>query len=67
MHVGFWCGNLKEGNTLEEQGVSGRVVVAKLGGTMRTGFIWLLIGQAVSCCEQGNQYFGSIIRRGFIE
>jgi hypothetical protein len=67
MRVGFWWGNLKEGNTLEEQGVSGRVVLMKLGGTMRTGFIWLLIGQAVSYCEQGNQPFGSVIRLGFIE
>jgi hypothetical protein len=67
MRVGFWWGNVREGNAFEEQGVSGRVVLMESGGTIRTGFIWLLIGQAMSCCEQGNQPFGSVIRRGFIE
>jgi hypothetical protein len=64
MHVGFWWGNLKEGNILEEQGVRGRMVLKKLSGAVRTGFIRLPIGQVVGCCEQEIQPLGSVIRVG---
>jgi len=37
MHTGFWCGNLKERNHLENLGEDGRIILRYLKGTIRNG------------------------------
>jgi len=43
---GFWWGNLRERDSLEDLGVDGRLLkwVFKWDGEARTGLIWLRIG-----------------------
>jgi hypothetical protein len=48
VHAGFYWGNLREGDHLEDRGVDGRIILkwilAKWVGRARTGSIWLRIG-----------------------
>ena len=65
VHTGFWLGNLRERDSLEDQGIAGRIILkcilGKSVGRAWTGFIWLLIGKVVwGCCEHGNEPLGSI-------
>jgi hypothetical protein len=48
VYTGFWWGNLREGDHLEEPGVDGRLILRimfrKWDGRAWTGSIWLRIG-----------------------
>ena len=48
MPTGFWWGNLREGDHLEDSGVDSTIILKwlfeKLDGEARTGSIWLRIG-----------------------
>ena len=48
MYTGFWWGNLKKGDHLEDLGVDGRITLKrtlkKENGKAFTGLIWLKIG-----------------------
>jgi hypothetical protein len=47
VHTGFWCGDLKERDHLEDLGIDGRVIlkgIFKKWDGARTGLIWLRIG-----------------------
>jgi hypothetical protein len=47
MHTGFWWGNLRESDQLEDLGIVGRIILKwmfkKWGGRAWTEFIWLRI------------------------
>ena len=47
MHAGYWCGNLREREHMEDTGVDGRIILEwvfrKWDGAW-TGLIWLRIG-----------------------
>jgi len=48
VHTGFWWGNLRERDHLEDQGLDGRIILKliskKWDGKAWTGSIWLRIG-----------------------
>jgi hypothetical protein len=49
--MGFWCGNLKEREYLEDLGIDGRIILErnfkKWDGEAWTGIMWLGIGTGV--------------------
>ena len=51
MYTGFWCGNLKERDHLEELGVDGSIilesVLKKWDERTWTGLIWFRLGKNV--------------------
>ena len=48
MHTGFWCGNLRERDHLEDPCVDGRIIIKCVFRNrdvrLWTGLIWLRIG-----------------------
>jgi len=64
MRTGFWWGDVRERDRLQDQVVDGRIILKwifmKLGGVVWTGLIWLRVGQLAGCCECGNEPLGSI-------
>jgi len=50
VRTGFWWGNLREIDHLEDVGLEGRIILKwifkKWDGGTRTGLIWLLIGKS---------------------
>jgi len=64
VYIGFWWGNLRERDHLEDQGVDGRMILRWIFRTwdegVRTGSSWLGIGTGGGPCECGNELSGSI-------
>jgi hypothetical protein len=48
VHTGFWLGDLREGDHLEDPGIGGRIILKwifkKWDGMAWPGLIWLRIG-----------------------
>ena len=64
MYTGFWWGNLRERDHLEDLGVDGRIILRwifrKWEGVVGTGWSWLRIGTGDGHFECGNEHSGSI-------
>jgi hypothetical protein len=69
VHVGFWRGNLKESDHLEDPDVVGeesmKIDLKRLGMTW-AGLIWLRIGRVAYSCENGHETLLSIKCGGFL-
>ena len=61
---GFWQGDLRERDHLEDLGVDGRIILKwiskKQDGVRRLDWFCSDQGQVAGCCEQGNELQGSI-------
>jgi len=59
IHTGFWWGNLREGNHLEDLGVDGRIILKfifkKWDGDLGLDLSGLGYGQVAGSCECGNE------------
>jgi len=60
VHAGFWWGNLRERDHLEDPDIDGRIVLKwifrKWDGEAWTGLIWLRRGALTGCCECGKVF-----------
>jgi hypothetical protein len=63
-YTGFWWGNLRERDHLEDLGVDERIIlrciVRKWDVSAWMGLIWFRIGTDGGLCECGNEDLGSI-------
>jgi hypothetical protein len=64
VHTGFWWGDPREGDHLEDLGIDGRIILKwifnKWDWESWIGLIRLRIGQVVGCCECSNESLGSV-------
>ena len=69
MHTGFWWGDLRERDHLEEPGIVGRVILKIDTQEVRfgawTGLIWLRVVTG-GCCLFGNEPSGYINEANFL-
>jgi hypothetical protein len=59
MYTGFWWGNLRERDHLEDSGVAGRIILRWIFRKW-DGSIWPGQGQVGGTCEYGDEPSGSI-------
>jgi len=64
VYTGFWWGNLRERDYLEDPGIDGRIILRwifrKWDVGASTGLSWLRIGTGGGHCECGNETLGYI-------
>jgi len=64
VRTGFWWGNLRETDHLEDPDLDGRIVLRwifrKWNVQLWTGLIWFRMGQVAGTCKRGNELSGSI-------
>ena len=70
-YTGFWWGNIRGTDHLEDLGVGGRIILKwifrKWDVGVRTGSSWLMIGTGASTCECVNEPSDSIKCREFLD
>ena len=71
MHTGFWWGNLRERDHLEEPGIHGRIILeqifGKWDGKYRLDWSDSIQGQVMRSCKHGNEPSDSIKCREFLD
>jgi len=71
VYTGFWWGNPRERDHLEDLCVDGRIILRwilrKYDVEAWIGLIWLRIGQVVCTCKCSNEPSGSTKRGEFLD
>ena len=59
MYTGFWWGNLKERDYIEDPGIDGRIILRWIFRRWDAG-AWTGLGKVANTCKCGNEPSGSI-------
>jgi hypothetical protein len=71
VHTGFWWGNLRKRDRLEDLGVDGRIISKWIFTKWDGGIVWIDLAQDRDrwggCCESGNKPSFSVRCREFLD
>jgi len=67
VRTGFWWGNLRESDHLEDLGVDGRIILKWIFKKLDGGMDWIGLAQLAGSFERGNESLGSIKFEAFLD
>jgi len=67
VRAGFWWGNLRGSDHLEDLGVDGRIILKWIFKNLDGGLDWIDLAQVAGSCECGNESLGSIKFEAFLD
>jgi hypothetical protein len=67
VHAGFWWGNLRGSDHLEDLDIDGRIILKWIFKNLDGSLDWIDLAQVAGSCECGSESFGSIKFEAFLD